>query len=94
MTGEHADDELDVPPPTRPERERSFLLKEAVREVFKEQLGNEEKRKELLKQAISEWLDAKFLQFGKWTFYGLLAAALAGLALIAFVKFGISIKVT
>lgn len=35
-------------------------------------------QKEALKEALSEWLDHKFAQFGKWTLTGLFAMAIAG----------------
>lgn len=30
-----------------------------------------DEQKDVLKQAIQEWLDAQFAAFGRWTFYGL-----------------------
>jgi hypothetical protein len=39
--------------------------------------------KEAIKEAISEWLEAKFAQLGKWTFGGLMAAAFAGAVYLA-----------
>lgn len=44
-----------------------------------------ETQKQVLKEAIQEWLDAQFAAFGRWTFYGLLAAAFAG-AIILMLK--------
>lgn len=38
--------------------------------------------KEVVKEALKEWLDEKFVQFGKWT-----AASLAALLLAAFIYF-------
>lgn len=38
-----------------------------------------ESQKEAIKEAISEWLDARFADVGRWTVKGLIAAALAGL---------------
>lgn len=35
---------------------------------------NDEKLKRVMKEALKEWLDEKFSEFGKWTFYGLLSA--------------------
>lgn len=34
--------------------------------------------KKVMKDAIDEWLDKKFSEFGKWSAYGLLAAAVVG----------------
>jgi hypothetical protein len=39
--------------------------------------------KEAIKEAISEWLESKFAQLGKWTFGGLMAAAFAGAVYLA-----------
>jgi len=39
--------------------------------------------KEAVKEALSEWLDKKFTQFGKWTFNSLLAAAFSGAVYLA-----------
>ncbi len=37
-------------------------------------------QKELIKEAISEWLDKQFLKLGKWTAAGIASACLAGIA--------------
>lgn len=39
-----------------------------------------EEQKEIVKDAIREWLDEKYSAFGKWTLHGLLAAALGAIA--------------
>lgn len=39
-----------------------------------------EEQKEIVKEAIREWLDERYSEFGKWTLHGLLAASLAALA--------------
>lgn len=39
-----------------------------------------EEQKEIVKEAISEWLDKKYLSFGKWSFHGLMAAVLGFIA--------------
>lgn len=38
--------------------------------------------KEALKEALHEWLDQKFMQFGKWSFFGLAALAFGALVYI------------
>lgn len=38
-----------------------------------------EEQKRLLKEALQEWLDAKYAEFGKWTARGIAAAALVAL---------------
>lgn len=35
--------------------------------------------KEALKEALHEWLDQKFMQFGKWSFWGLMALSFGAL---------------
>jgi hypothetical protein len=37
-------------------------------------------QKEVIKEAISEWLDKQFATLGKWTLGGICSAGLAGLA--------------
>lgn len=39
-----------------------------------------EEQKEIVKEAIREWLDEKYSDFGKWSFHGLVAALLGVLA--------------
>lgn len=39
---------------------------------------NPEIQKEAVKEALKEWLDSQFTAFGKFTFYGMCAAAFAG----------------
>lgn len=40
----------------------------------------DEEQKEILKQALKEWMDERFAAFGRWTFYGFLVAAWGALA--------------
>lgn len=42
-----------------------------------------EVQKQAVKEALKEWLNDQFAAFGKWTFTGLMAAALAGLVYLA-----------
>lgn len=44
--------------------------------------------KEALKEAITEWLNDKFIMLGKWTLGGLAAAAFAGLVYLAILGLG------
>lgn len=69
----------------RSETERSFLLKQAIREVLDE--GREE-HKAIIQEAITAWLNTKFAQFGKWSLAGIGAAALALIAYFALIKGG------
>lgn len=39
-----------------------------------------DEHKEIVKEAIREWLDEKYATFGKWTLHGVLASALAWVA--------------
>lgn len=59
-------------------RERSFLLKEALRDVLDDPQRRED-LKELFKEAHDEWMEKKWAEFGKWTFRGIAAAAFTGL---------------
>jgi hypothetical protein len=40
---------------------------------------DEEEMKRITKEALKEWLDSKFAQFGHWTFTALMSVAFAGL---------------
>lgn len=39
---------------------------------------DKDETKEAIKEAINEWLEAKYSTFGKWSLHGLLALMLAG----------------
>lgn len=43
-----------------------------------------EEQKAIVKEALKEWLDEKFLAFGKWSLAAIGAAALAALAYFIF----------
>ncbi len=45
-------------------------------------------QKQAVKEARREWLTDQFAAFGRWTFYGLLSAAMAGVAYLALVGLG------
>jgi hypothetical protein len=42
-----------------------------------------EVQKQAVKEALREWLNDQFAAFGRWTFYGLMSAAFAGLVYLA-----------
>lgn len=46
----------------------------------------EERFREVMKRAIEEWMDRKFAEFGRWSFYGIVAAALGVLGFLIFAK--------
>lgn len=59
----------------------AYHVGKIMRELDKEEM------KQLVKDAITSWLDDQFAAFGRWTFYGLVAALLAGvLTIIIWVK--------
>tara|TARA_R110000868_G_scaffold82465_1_gene232863 strand:+ start:200 stop:361 length:162 start_codon:yes stop_codon:yes gene_type:complete len=41
-----------------------------------------EDQKKAIKEALSEWLDTKFSEFGRWSMKGIFALALAGLVYV------------
>ena len=41
---------------------------------------SKEEQKAIVKEAITEWLDDKYSEFGKWTLHGVVAAGLAASA--------------
>lgn len=40
-----------------------------------------DEQKAILKQALQEWLDAKYAEFGKWTMRGVMASVLVALVM-------------
>lgn len=44
---------------------------------------DKEAQKQAIKEAIREWLDDSFAEFGRWTLKGLLAAAFCGAVYLA-----------
>ena len=65
----------DLPP--NPEMDAKHVLyKQALIEYLTTRTGREE-RKEIVKEAISEWLDDKFKLLGRWTLGGLMASTVA-----------------
>ena len=44
--------------------------------------------KEAVKEAIREWLDEKYRDFGRWSAHGLMAMALAGVVYLALIESG------
>ena len=57
------------------EREwRRVQMEEDLDRSFKSEDG-----KRVIKEAIKEWVNEQFASFGRWSFYGLCAAALGGL---------------
>jgi hypothetical protein len=45
----------------------------------KQQIVNDSIQKDIVKEALQEWLDKKFAAFGKWSATSMLAAAFVGL---------------
>jgi hypothetical protein len=44
-----------------------------------DKVSNNEEEKEVLKEALREWLDAKFAEFGKWSLGSIVCAAFIAL---------------
>jgi hypothetical protein len=42
--------------------------------------------RDAVKEAIEQWMDKKFSEFGRWSFYGIVAAALGVLGFLIFAK--------
>lgn len=53
-----------------------------------EELKQNDAFKAAVKEGIQEWLDKQFAAFGRWTFYGIMSAALGGIVYLALVKMG------
>lgn len=43
-------------------------------------MSENDRVKSALKEALKEWMDDKYAEFGKWSFHAILAGALAALA--------------
>jgi hypothetical protein len=50
---------------------------------------SDEEQKNLIKEALREWLDDKFMQFGKWSAMGLAALVLAALVYFVLSFYGL-----
>lgn len=57
--------------------ERSYLLKQALRQVLDDPQQHEA-LKGIFKDALTEWLDAKWAEVGKWSGRGIGAMFVAG----------------
>lgn len=49
---------------------------------------DKEEMKAAVREALKEWLDEKFIAFGKWSLHGLLAMCLAGGVYLAMIASG------
>ena len=47
-----------------------------------------EERKKIIKEAITEWMDGKFLELGIWTFRGMLAMGFGVLVYLVLITNG------
>jgi hypothetical protein len=47
-----------------------------------------EVQKQAVKEALREWLNDQFAAFGRWTVFGLLSAAFAGVVYLALIGAG------
>jgi hypothetical protein len=59
-------------------QERSGLLKDALRQVLDDPQQHAA-LKEIFKDALTEWLDSKWADVGKWSVRGISAMAVAGI---------------
>ncbi len=48
---------------------------------------DKDEMKDAVKLALKEWLDEKYLEFGKWSLHGLFALAFAGLVYLALQRY-------
>ena len=49
----------------------------------------EDEQKRIIKDALKEWLDSKFMEFGKWTAMGIAALVLAALVYFVLSFYGL-----
>lgn len=76
----------DLPP--NPEMDEH---RESVRQAILEYLENKTGRAErisIVKEAINEWLNEKYVLLGKWTLGGLIATAVAVIGYLALIEAG------
>jgi hypothetical protein len=69
------------------EDERHEIYKAALIDYLTTKTGRQE-RKDIVKEAINEWLNDKYRDVGKWTMHGILAATLAALAYAYLLELG------
>lgn len=55
---------------------------------MQDEIKNSVTFKEAVKEGIQEWLDKQFATFGRWTFYGIMSSAFAGLVYLVLLKMG------
>lgn len=63
-----------------------MFLELETREGLRVTPEEEEKFKDVMEQAIEKWMDRKFAEFGRWSFYGIVAASLGVLGFLIFSK--------
>jgi hypothetical protein len=49
---------------------------------------NKEETKQAMKEAMREWMDYKFQEFGRWSFYGLLVAVFGAMVYFILIASG------
>ncbi len=67
--------------------EKHEIYKSALIEYLTTKTGRQE-RKDIVKEAINEWLNDKYRDVGKWTLHGIIAATLAALAYAYLMEMG------
>lgn len=64
------------------------IVRDAVRQVLAEQEPLEGTMREVFREAINEWINDKFREFGKWSIKGLAALAFGLLIYLVLVQHG------
>lgn len=64
------------------------LMRDAVRQVLAEQEPLRDTIKDVFREAIAEWMEDKFKEFGKWSLKGIAVAAFGTLVYFVMVHSG------
>jgi ATP-dependent helicase/DNAse subunit B len=71
---------------TREELKKALMGRQSQHES--EGRRHQDEIKEAVKSALKEWLDEKYMTFGKWSLHGLLAMLLAGMVYLFMISNG------
>jgi hypothetical protein len=68
----------------------AFVVVLVIGRIWRYDMADDDREadKQVVKEALKEWLDEKFMEFGKWTISGIAALVLAAIAYMILVAHG------